>query len=64
VLTAWFNFRKSYTINHCSTAKAILLNNIIITKSDKMFFFESWYEKEITFLEHIFDYRKKQILHI
>ena len=30
-----------------------------MTKSDKTFFFESWYETGITFLENIFDYRKK-----
>jgi len=58
VLTAWLNFKRSYTIKQFSTAKAILWNNTSITKTGKTFFFESWYEKGITFSEHIFDYRK------
>lgn len=58
VLSAWSyaNFNKEIT----DVGKEIIWNNTNIKLSNKPFVFCEWMEKGVIFIEHIYDYRKKQ----
>ena len=58
VLAAWLsvNFKEDIT----NFGKKIIWNNTNIKSNLKPFMFYDWLNKGIVFIEHIYDYRKKQ----
>lgn len=58
VLQAWSEINRMYT-NTCAS-KIILWNNADITINGSTIYYDSWSEKGIKFVQHIFDYRTKE----
>jgi len=58
VLAAWssVNFKEDFT----NFGKEIIWNNTNIKSNSKPFMFCDWLNKGIVFIEHLYDYRKKQ----
>ena len=59
ILAAWssLNFKEDITIYF---GKDTIWNNTNIKSNSKPFMFCAWLNKDIVFIEHIYDYRNKQ----
>ena len=60
VLLSWVNVINTADSNIEYIGKQILWNNKNIQINKKSIIYKSWYEKGIKYIEHIYDYRKKE----
>ena len=58
ILTAWHNINKVKASG--TEVRHIIWNNSNIRKGDSLFYLKEWHEKEIKYLDHLFDYRTNE----
>ena len=63
IIEAWAKFNyKEITVENESISKQILWNNSYIKNKHDTLFYNKWFDKGVTFIEHIYDYRVKTFL--
>ena len=62
ILLAWSKICKIHNTKS-NVSKVILWNNTDIKVNQMTFFYKTWYEKGVKFLQHIYDYRKHDFLY-
>ena len=62
IVQAWAKINyKDVNPEEENISKQILWNNSNIKRNGRLFFYNSWYNRGITSIEHVYDYRKKII---
>ena len=59
ILAGWCKINSSDTTN--AVAKEIIWNNSQIKCNNKVLFYREWFEQGIKFIEHIYDFRIRQL---